>query len=352
MPPAAGTRGRKRKRTQDDEDDTSRKVAFEVSRDALDMLRETLHKLQGLIKDASTGPSDNMRTLQLDAMVIHSKMMDLHFEMISPTAIDANMEREAHSFQRQAFKIHQKVDKLQPQLMTPESSPAKIKSKTSTERPTRNYSRAADTPDEANMASHTEDVEETPHETADMAIQVNEAELVLPQASVSSHTQTKIKRIPRFFLETLSENRYEEFTFDEITEAFRLGVHLATFLQSEILFRDDYSTFPGGLVGNLYSQCTEREDWDPSREDAVKKKWFSNSKELVYAHYALEVLEVWRAQRGTARDINATTDVTYWALEKTQKHIAYAVRWMRYLKVTEPIATLVSCMIIESTRRA
>ncbi|KAK6850983.1 hypothetical protein PG987_000617 [Apiospora arundinis] len=140
--------------------------------------------------------------------------------------------------------------------------------------------------------------------------------------------------------------------FDEVIKAFQLGVHLADFLQSDIVFRDDYSNIAGGLVGDLYKQYTEREAWDPSREEVVKKKWFGNKKELVLAHYALEVLEVWRAQRGTSGDINATTDVTYWALEKAQKHIAYAVRWMRYLKVTEPIATLVSCMIIESTRTA
>lgn len=122
-------------------------------------------------------------------------------------------------------------------------------------------------------------------------------------------------------------------------------------MQNDVLFRADYSNIHGDLVGDLYNQYTQREDWDPLREDAVKKKWFGNSKELRYTHYALEVLEAWRAQRGTETVVTATIKPFYWALQATEKQIAYAVRWMRYLKVKEPVSVLVICMIAENTRR-
>lgn len=201
------------------------------------------------------------------------------------------------------------------------------------------------------MATQIPTKEKRPVETADLAIQTIEADLVLRKVPGQSYAQSKVSKIPRFFLETLSNNRYEEFTAEEVTKALELGSQLADFMKSDSLFREDYSNFFGGLVGDLWNQVTTRQDWDAVGEDVLKKKWFGNSKELAYAHYTIEVLEVWRAQRDTEALPNATTKPNYWALEKTQKQIAYAVRWMRYLKVAEPVATLASCMIIESTRR-
>ena len=122
-------------------------------------------------------------------------------------------------------------------------------------------------------------------------------------------------------------------------------------MQKDALFRTEYPNTHGDLVKDLYNQYTKREDWNPLREDAIKKKWFGNSMELRYAHYALEVLEAWRAQRGTETDATATIKPLYWALQATEKQIAYAVRWIRYLKVKEPISVLIICMIAENTRR-
>ncbi|KAK6850984.1 hypothetical protein PG987_000618 [Apiospora arundinis] len=196
MPPTAGTRGRKRKRAQDDEDNTAAEIAMEVIRDALDMLRTTLTKLENMIKDASHGPSEALHALQLDAISTHSKIMDLHFEMISAKASDANIEREAHSFQRQAFKLHQSLDKVkQPQVMTPEPSPIKITLKPGTRRQTRNSNGATDTRGEANLATQAEDADKNPADTADVAIQVNEVALMPPKIPVPFDVESKVKRL-------------------------------------------------------------------------------------------------------------------------------------------------------------
>ncbi|KAK8131121.1 hypothetical protein PG984_007559 [Apiospora sp. TS-2023a] len=343
MPPSSGTRGRKRKRpVQEEVDDTPGEVAMEVTREALEMLRETLSKLEGMMKDACHGCPDNLRTLQLDAMSIHTDIMGLHLDMISARASDENIERDAHAFQRRAFKLHQMVSKLQPQSVKPKAAATKIKSRLHA----RDSEVAKEAPGSVSIASQTEDVE-----TSDVATQTTELEPRLPEVSDSLQPESKLLKIPRFFLETLSGQRYEEFNIEEVVEAFEIGSRLADFMQNDILFRNEYSNTFGDLIGDLYNQYTKREDWNPLREDAIRNKWFGNSKELRYAHYALEVLEACRAQRGTQAVVTATVKPLYWALQATEKQIAYGVRWMRYLKVQEPVSVLIICMIAENTRR-
>ncbi|KAK7992367.1 hypothetical protein PG996_012601 [Apiospora saccharicola] len=365
MPPSSGTRGRKRKRpVQEEVDDTPGEVAMEVTREALEMLRETLSKLADMMQDACHGCPDNLQSLQLDAMTIHTDIMGLHFDMISVRASDENIERDAHSFQRRAFKLHQTVNKLQPQSAKPRVTGTRIKYMYPTfklwsyrtnlcilrlkGRPRRHAQDLAATqegPGNANVAIQTEDVE-----TADVATQTMDLEPSLPKVSATLQENGKIGKIPRFFLDTLSGKRYEEFNDGEVIRAFEIGSRLAEFMQNDVLFQNEYSNLQEGLIGDLFSQYTKREDWGPRRGDAVRNKWFSNSKELLYAHYALEVLETWRAQRGTETVPTATIKPLYWALEATEKQIAYGVRWMRYLKVQEPVSVLIICMIVENTR--
>ena len=92
------------------------------------MLQETLKTLAIMIKDVCPGPSDNLRTLQLEALSIHTEIMGLHLDMLSNKAGDSNIERQAHSFQRQAFKLHQSVLKLQPQSAKRKEAVTKSKS--------------------------------------------------------------------------------------------------------------------------------------------------------------------------------------------------------------------------------
>ncbi|KAK8044432.1 hypothetical protein PG993_004456 [Apiospora rasikravindrae] len=315
MPPAARTRGRKRRRVQQDEDDdtaselaielipgnlptpprtrgrprnqaqlagdddqTPGEVAFQVTREALDMLRETLANVEGLIKDACNGSPDNLRTLQLDAMSIHNDIMGLHVDMISAKASGANIEREAHFFQRRAFKLHQAVNKMQHQKLKPKAAATRVKSASpvfqlwcqltnfcttrlvpNPRRQTRDSDEAKQAIERAEMATQTEEEKKKLVETADLAIQTKDLELPFPEVSASLRAEAKVAKIPRFFLETLSSNRYEEFTVEEVAKAFKLGSRLAEFFQTDVFFRKDYSNIHGDLIGDLYNKYTQHE---------------------------------------------------------------------------------------------
>ncbi|KAK8069994.1 hypothetical protein PG994_006610 [Apiospora phragmitis] len=352
MPPLGDTRGRKRRRSGvDDADaDTPVEVAIKVTRGALGMLRETSTKLESMIKDACHGCPDSLRALQLDSMSIHNEMMALHLRTISKKASDNNIVQEAHLFQRRALDLHLSVGKMQPQSVKPKTAVTKIKFIPSSRRQARDTVTPKEALEKAHIATQTED-EKKSVEKANLGIQTTDLEPVLPAVSPSLNAEGKILKIPRFFLDTLSGYRYEEFSDEEVTKAFKIGSRLAKFMQADVFFRVDYSNIHGDLVGDLYNQYTQRGDWDPLHEDATKKRWFGSSKELRYAHYALEVLEVWRAQRETELSSTATIKPLYWALQATVKSIAYGVKWMRYLKVDEPVSVLVTCMIVENARR-
>ena len=60
-------------------------------------------------------------------MSIHGEIMGLHLAMISARASDENIERDAHSFQRKAFKLHQSVGRIQPQSVKPKVTTTRIK---------------------------------------------------------------------------------------------------------------------------------------------------------------------------------------------------------------------------------
>ncbi|KAK8085461.1 hypothetical protein PG997_006732 [Apiospora hydei] len=264
LPTPPRTRGRPRKQSQvtgDDDDDTPGVIAFQVTREALDMLRETLAKLESMIKDTCQGCSDgNLRTLQLDAMSIHNDIMGLHLDMISAQASDANIEREAHSFQRRSFKLHQAVNKMPPQKTKPKAAPTKIKLKQTTRRQTRDSSAATEAIEKAEMATQTEQEKKKLVETAELAVQTKDLEPSFPAVPASLRAEHKISKIPRFFLETLSHHRYEEFSAEEVAKAFKLGSRLGEFMQTDVFFNKDYSNIHGDLVGDLYNRYTQRED--------------------------------------------------------------------------------------------
>ncbi|KAK7943822.1 uncharacterized protein PG986_012935 [Apiospora aurea] len=281
LPTPPRTRGRPRKPSKlsgEDDEDTPGELAFQVTREALDMLRETLAKLEGLIKDGCQGCPDNLRTLQLDAMAIHNDIMGLHLDMISAKASDDNIEREAHSFQRRSFKLHQAINKMQPQDPKPKVVAAKIKSvslafqlqfqrtdpsiirhKAGTRRPPRD-SDTVTALEKVEVATQTEAENKERAETVDLAVQTKDLAPSFPAVSASLRAEHKISKIPRFFLETLSSKRYEEFTTEQVAKAFKLGSRLADFVQTDVFFSKDYSNIHGDLVGDLYNKYIQRED--------------------------------------------------------------------------------------------